>query len=332
VSTPSFSDRSWRSPRSIAWLALGILLSAIGAVLIVRAIEPERLARALAAMEWGWVGVAIIVTLATYFARERRWLMLLRPLAFHHTAALRALLTGQLLNLLLPIRAGDVVRSILLGREPGGSFARVFGSVLIEKAWDWLALCVLVLVVTWAAPLPDWFLTPARSIGLLAALILSGFVAAAVIPERSISRGLARLDRVLAGLPARWRSFMLGNLRRLLDSLTVLRRRDTLVGAAVWTALIWGLGAAINYAVQRAFGIDSWIAAVMLLAVLMIGIALPPSIAALGVFEGLTMLTLGIFAIPLETALAVGLVLHLVVVAPLLISTAALWLLSGRKR
>jgi len=307
-------------------------LSAIGAVLIARAIEPERLARALAGMEVGWVGAAIIITLAAYFARERRWLVLLRPLAFHHTTVLRALLTGQLLNLLLPIRMGDVVRSILVGREPGGSFARVFGSVLIEKAWDWLALCVLVFIVAWAAPLPDWFLTPARSIGLLAALILSGFMAAAIIPERWISSGLIRLDRALAGLPASWRSFTLNNLQRLFDSLTVLRRRDTVVRAAGWTAIIWALGAAINYAVQRAFGIDSWTAAMTLLAVLMIGIALPPSIAALGVFEGLTMLTLGIFDIPLETALAVGLVLHLVVVVPLSISAAALWLLSGRER
>ena len=113
---------------------------------------------------------------------------------FDRTAVLRALLTGQLLNLLLPIRVGDVVRSILLGREPSGSFARVFGSVLIEKAWDWLTLCVLVLIVTWAAPLPDWFLAPARSIGLLAALILIGFVAVAIIPERSdfTRAGLAR--------------------------------------------------------------------------------------------------------------------------------------------
>ena len=332
MSTPSLPGRSWRSPRSIAWLALGITLSAIGVVLIARAIEPERLARALAGMEGGWVGVAIIITLATYFARERRWLVLLRPLAFHHTAVLRALLTGQLLNLLLPIRMGDVVRSILVGREPGGSFARVFGSVLIEKAWDWLALCMLVFIVAWAAPLPDWFLTPARSIGLLAALILSVFLAAAIIPERWISRGLIRLERALAGLPAGWRSFTLNNLQRLLDSLTVLRRRDTMMGAAVWTALIWGLSVVINYTVQRAFGIDSWAAAVMLLAVLMIGIALPPSIAALGVFEGLTMLTLGIFEIPLETALAIGLVLHLVAVAPLISSTAVLWLLSGRQR
>ncbi len=331
MSTPSLPDGSWRSPRSVAWLAVGIAISSIGVGLIVRAVEPAPLSFALQGMSWSWVGVAILVVLATYFARERRWIVLLRPLAFHHTAALRALLTGQLLNLLLPIRVGDVVRAILLGREPGGNFARVFGSVLIEKAWDWLALCGLASIVTWAAPLPGWFLTPARMIGLLAALILVAFVAAAIIPERSITRGLAKFDRALAGLPARWRTFMLNNSQRLLDSLTALRRRDTVVGAAGWTVLIWGLGVVTNYAVQRAFGIDSWIAAMTLLAVLMIGVALPPSIAALGVFEGLTMLTLRLYDVPLETALAIGLVLHLVVVVPLIISTAVLWFLAGRK-
>jgi uncharacterized protein (TIRG00374 family) len=332
VSTPSLSERSWRSPRSVAWLAVGVAISAIGVGLIARTIKPEQLSLALRGMSWSWVGVAILVVLATYVARERRWLILLRPLAFQHTAVLRALLTGQLLNLLLPIRLGDVVRAVLLGREPGASFARVFGSVLIEKAWDWLALCALVLIVTWAAPLPDWFLAPARTIGLLAALILAGFVVVAIIPEHSMSRGLARLERALTRLPASWRSFVVNNSQRLLDSLTVLRRRDTLLGAAGWTAMIWGLGVVTNYAVPRAFGFDSWMAAMTLLAVLMIGVALPPSIAALGLFEGLTMLTLSLYAVPLETALAIGLVLHLVIVAPLIISTAALWLLSGRKR
>ena len=247
------------------------MISAIGVALIAHTIEPERLSLAWQGMRGGWVGAAIIVVLATYFARTRRWSVLLRPLTFRRTAVLRALLTGQLLNLLLPIRVGDVARSVLLGREPGGSFARVFGSVLIEKAWDWLALCALVLSVVWAVPVPDWFLTPARSIGLLAALIIIGFAAAAIVPERWILRGPAKLEQALAGLPARWRSFTRNNLLRLLDSLTVLRRRDTLVGAAGWTALIWSVGVIINYALLRAFSIDSWLAAITLLAVLLGG-------------------------------------------------------------
>ena len=167
----------------MAWLALGFTLSAISIGLIARAIDPDRLALALRGVRLG-LGRRRAHPHARHLSLPGssagsfccvRW-------PFDHTAVLRALLTGQLLNHLLPIRVGDVVRSILLGREPGGSFARVFGSVLIEKAWDWLALCVLMLIVTWAAPLPDWFLAPARSIGLLAALVLIGFVAESHYP------------------------------------------------------------------------------------------------------------------------------------------------------
>jgi len=326
VSTASPPDRFWRPPRSLLWLALGFILSAIIIVLIARAIDPDQLAFALRNVEWGWIAIALSLTLITYLARSQRWMILLRPLIFRSIAVLRALLTGQLLNHLLPIRAGDVVRSIWLGREPGGNVARVFGSVLIEKAWDWLALCGLLLIVTWAAPLPDWFLAPARSIGLLAALIVIGFVVVAVVPERWMSLGMSQLDRVLSRLPAQWHSFVLRNAQRLLDSLTVLRRRDTLVGAALWTAIIWGLSIIVNYAVQRACGLDSWLAATTLLVVLMLGVALPPSIAALGIFEGLSMLTLSLYNVPLETALAIGLLLHLVVIVPLLICTALTWL------
>jgi hypothetical protein len=332
VNAASPPDRLWhslRSPQALAWLALGFTLSAVIIVLIARAIDPAQLALALGRVEWSWIAVALGLTFITYLARMQRWIILLRPLTFRPAALLRALLTGQLLNQLLPIRVGDVVRALLLGREPGGNFARVFGSVLIEKAWDWLALCALMLIVSWAAPLPDWFLLPARSIGLLAALVLLGFSVVAVMPDRWLSSGLSKFDRVLSCFPERWRSFLRRNTQRLLDSLTVLRRRDTIVGAALWTGLTWGVSIVINYAVQRACGIDSWIAAATLLVVLMLGVALPPSIAALGILEGLSMLTLSIFNVPLETTLAIGLLLHLVVSVPLLISTALAWLIRS---
>ena len=325
------TDLSWRSIRSILLVLAGLGFSALGIGLIVRVINPDQLVLTLGSIQWSWIGGAVLATLATYAARTKRWIILLRPLKFRESAVLRALLSGQLLNQLLPVRLGDVIRTLLLAREPDGSFARIFGSLLIEKAWDWLALCVLIIIIAWVIPLPDWLLTPARSIGLLAALIVIGFVAAALMPERLISHGLARIEASLAQWPARWRTFTLDNLRRLLDSLSVLRRRDTLIGAASWTAITWGLGIVVNYGVQRAFGFDSWLAAAVLLVVLMLGIALPPSIGAVGVFEGLSMLTLSTFGVPLETALAIGLLLHLVVSVPLIIGTGLAWLVAARK-
>jgi len=322
----------WLKPvRSLVLFALGVILSALGVGLIARTIDPDRFARSLATLDWRWVIAALTGIGLSYIARVQRWAILLQPLVFRRVALWRALLTGQLLNLLLPIRIGDVVRSVLVGREPTGSFARVFGSVLIEKAWDWLMLCLLIVIVAWAVPLPDWFLLPARSIGLVALLVLIGFSAVALTPEDRITRGVAWLDRVLARWPPRWHTFILTNLHRLLDSLGALRHQQAIIGAASWSLIIWSLGVISNYAVLRAYGVDNWIAATALLVVLMIGVSLPPSIAGVGVYEGLTMLTLQFFGLPLETALAIGITLHLVVAAPLIIGTAWSWLIMSQR-
>jgi uncharacterized membrane protein YbhN (UPF0104 family) len=63
---------------------------------------------------------------------------------------------------------------------------------------------------------------------------------------------------------------------------------------------------------------------------LMIGITLPPSIAALGLFEGVTISALGAVNVPLETALAIGLILHVVIFAPAVIGASALIVLNQR--
>jgi uncharacterized protein (TIRG00374 family) len=325
-------DKLLKPVRSVFLLALGVLISALGVGLIARAIDPARFARSLGTVEWRWVIAAATGICLGYIARVQRWAILLRPLIFRRAALWRALLTGQLLNLLLPIRLGDVVRSILIGREPAGSFARAFGSVLIEKAWDWLLLCLLIVIIAWAVPLPDWFLLPARTIGLVALFVLIGFIGVALTPEEWITRGVTRFDRALARLPQRWHTFVLNNTRRLLDSLGVLRHQDTLIGAASWSLILWGMSIFTNYAVLRAYGVEDWIAAAALLAVLMIGVNLPPSIAGVGVFEGLTMLTLQAFGIPVETTLAIGITLHGVVALPLIVGTVWSWLYPAKPR
>ena len=320
--------------RSFIFISLGVLISAIGVALIAPFIDREQMAQAFTTLVWPWIGAAIAAVVITYLTRLPRWALLLRPETFRFTVLLRALLSGQLLNLLLPIRIGDAARALLLSREPGGSFARILGSVLIEKAWDWLALCLLILLCVGGAqvaaiPLPDWFLIPARSVGFVAALILLGFVTVALTPTAWLPRLSAWFDRVLRMFPTRWQAPVGRSIRRLIASLGALRQRQSIIGAAGWTLIIWGGGVIINYAVLRAYNVDSWLAAITLLAVLMLGLALPPSIAGIGVFEGLTLLTLYAFAVPLNSALAIGVTLHGVIIITLFISTGLAWLATA---
>jgi hypothetical protein len=322
--------------RTFSLISLGVFISAIGVGLIASFVDREQMARAFTTLAWPWLALAVAAVCANYFARLPRWAILLRPQTFRLLAQLRALLSGQLLNLVLPIRVGDVARALLLRREPGGSFARVLGSVLIEKAWDWLALCVLIVLCVAAAhyrviPLPDWFLAPARGVGFIAAVILAVFGLAALLPELTFRQALVRLERATAWLPVRLRLTLIPAVLRLAESLSVLRRRDIVAQSALASGVVWGLGVAVNYAVMRAYAVDSWLAAMTLLVVLMLGLALPPSIAGIGVFEGLTMLTLRAFNVPLNIALAIGITLHGVVVVPLFIVTGLAWLATAAR-
>jgi uncharacterized protein (TIRG00374 family) len=321
------SDKS-RWPLRLISILLSVIVSGLSVWLIARDINAEQFAQAARTADLGWITIGAAAIVATLFMRTWRWAALLRPIVVRSSTVMTALLVGQVLNFVLPVRLGDVARSIMLGRGSTAGVERAVGSVAIEKAWDWIALTLLVRIVAITTPLPEWFIDPARAIGLVAAIMLVVLACVAFGPPAR-SRRLSRLSEWLGGrLPLRWRRPMRERLRRLLDSLTALRRPDALAGAAVWTCLTWGCGVIANYLVMRAFGVDAWPAALLLMAVLMVGVALPPSIAAVGVFEGLTILTLRVVNVPAETALAIGLTLHLVIFVPPLIGAALLSVLT----
>jgi len=308
---------------------LGVIISAIGVWLVARDVDRDQLAHAISTADYGWVLAGTLAIIMTFFTRTWRWAVLLRPIALRASTIMIALLTGQVLNFVLPFRAGDIVRSAMLGRAPQSSFERALGSIAIEKAWDWITLTMIVLIVTLIMPLPDWLIAPARLVGLIAALVLIGFGAIAISPSSAVTCGSRLIDRSVGWLPESWRRFVRERLHRLTGSLTALRQRESIGLTALWSILTWALGVAANYAVMRAFGVDAWRAAMLLMAVLMIGVTLPPSIAAIGLFEGLTILTLSVFGVPYNTALAIGVALHLVIFVPPVVTAGLLVIINS---
>jgi uncharacterized membrane protein YbhN (UPF0104 family) len=315
--------------KPVRWLliAAGVLISALIIGLIARDIDGAQLARVLAAADGRWIALSTLVIVITMFTRVQRWAALLQPIdrrgpTVLRATLLRALLIGQVLNFVLPVRLGDVARSVIVARAPGLSVERALGSIAIEKAWDWLTLAALSLIVAVTVAVPMWYSIALRSIGLIAALVLIGFGVIACAP---IERWAPRFDRLINRLKFADRA------RRLIASFSALRNRSTFGRCALWSMATWGLGVVANYGVMRAYGVESWSGALVLMVALMIGITLPPSIAALGVFEGVTLAALGAVTVPLETALAIGLTLHVVIFAPPVIGAGAL-LLFDRHR
>lgn len=313
--------------KEIGRWALGFGVAALSLWLLVRDLDWSGVWRAFGAADYRWVAVGIAAIIGTFFTRTRRWQALLWHTRVPARPAMTALLVGQVVNLALPMRSGDVARAAWIAPERGTGFPEALGSIAVEKVWDLLALlaCGLVLLV-WL-PLPDWFARSTEGTAL-ALLVGGGALWAGLHWQETLFHWAGRL---LARFPVGWDRTLLPLLRRLTNGLEGLRRPGVSGQALLWTALTWGLGALANWAVLAAFGIPSAAAALFLLAALMVGGTVPVP-GRLGLFEGICVLSLALFDVPRDLALAVGLVLHLVVMGPPLAGAALLALWPGRLR
>jgi hypothetical protein len=104
-----------------------------------------------------------------------------------------------------------------------------------------------------------------------------------------------------------------------------------MLAAGGWSLLVWFFGALTNLAVLRALELPpSMGVALLLLAVLQLGMAVPSLPGRIGVFEGVCVAVLALFGVHAELALACGLLLHAVVLLPpAALGAWWLWRLEG---
>jgi uncharacterized protein (TIRG00374 family) len=311
-------------------LSLGVMVVSLW--LLTRELDWSQMLGALRTADYTWVIIGVLAIVGTFFARVWRWQALLWRTDLRFWPAMTALLVGQVANMILPMRGGDLVRAMWVRPERGleqetepdtvrtAGASEALGSVALEKVWDMLALLLCGLLLLALAPLPDWFSSSTWSTAII--LVVGGLVLWASLRWQEVLFRWAAL--ILARFPAGWDKALLPRLQRLAQGLNSLQSAHASGQVFMWTMVTWGLGAISNWAVMRAFDVNLPVAAVFLLATLMVGNAVVPTPARLGVFEGICVVSLGLFGVRDDVALAIGLVLHLVVMGPPLIAAGVL--------
>jgi len=230
-------------------------------------------------------------------------------------------LSGQMLNTLFPLRVGDLSRAVVIGRE-GPGWAFVLGTVVLEKIVDfvWLALTFVLLLAL--IPLPDWVGDSGWILVGAAALMCGvtfGMAASRQRLMQLVEAGAARI-------PLRWtrvRNFsaaLVVQLHKGLASLDIVQQRHKLLLIALWSTLIWSAGVLTNYLVLLALGLDVGLSAsVLILVSLMVGISVAAVPGRIGVFEWICVLALAVYGVDQAPALSYGLLLHVIVYAPVML-------------
>jgi uncharacterized protein (TIRG00374 family) len=257
-------------------LAAGLLYLAL------RKVDWNELAATLRQGNLALLALAVALLSISCVVRGARWRVLLS--AEKRLPALMvfwATMTGYLGNAYLPARAGEVVRSVLIGQKGGVSKSFTLATALTERIVD----AVLLVVVSAAALTVVGSLAPEME-GALRVMAVVGVLGGAAVFAAPHMGGLVR--RIIARLPVapNMREKLTGISGNFLTGAGALQNWGRMAQFLLFSAGIWTLDTLCGLTVARAFGLPLNLAHVfILLAAIGIASALPSTPGYVGVYQ-----------------------------------------------
>ena len=304
-------------------LVAGFVVTLAGIVFAVRGVALDDAGDALADANLWWLVPSFAVFVAGVFLRGLRWWALFaadaRPPLREVT---RALLVGYFFNNILPMRAGEAARVISLHGRTRTPRAETLGTVVAERVFDLLALLAILFAAYPWLPELSWV----RAAAIFAVVVVAAVAGLVFVlvrwDERAIHWLLSPLRRVRRdGFAERVEHAAINATR----GLVAIRHPRIALEAMALTVASWVVLSCSYWILMHAFSLDlPFVAALLVTVTINMGLVLPSSPAALGVFEAATVIALGAFDIPQAQALSYAVVLHLLNLVPFLAAGAAL--------
>jgi uncharacterized protein (TIRG00374 family) len=280
---------------------------------LLRSVDLPELGRQLALTQWWWMVPAVAVGPLGLWARAIRWRYLF-PRNSEPPGLVAANMIGYMVNNILPLRAGELVRVYVAARRHSERPHASFGSslwltgatVVVERVLDSLTLVLFLAVLVYFIPVPRAFEYAAAVILAVDAVAAAALVTLAVAPDRS-RRLLGRLCRRWPALRPRATAV----LDMVLRGLEGVRTTAHLGPLVVWTALAWLLPAFGAWAVLRAVHLDlPLLAGWTVLTFVGFGISIPSAPGYLGVWHVAAVLALSMFGVSQATAVGYAILYH----------------------
>lgn len=303
----------------------GLAMSAVAMAWLAHNYDVGGMVAPMLGADYTRLPLVIGLVVGNFLLRAMRWRALIEPSnkpSFGLT--FRTLMIGYLFNVLLPARAGDLVRTYEMGRRAGIAKGEVLATLALERLGDLLFLLVILAGVLIAYPaLPAW----AVNAGIVAAMASAGLTVFLVAMRFG---GGVLLLRMIA-LMRRWvgegfhdrlqrltRSFVAG-----LGGAADVRR---MAGFVLMTTALWLLEILIFHQVAAAFAVEIPLGNILfVILVVTVGTLVPSSPGFIGTYEYFGALALGIVGIGGSMALALIVAQHaLVLLIPSLMGAVCL--------
>jgi hypothetical protein len=282
------------------WL-ISVPLAGVLVYLSLRGVDWHAVWTTIKTVHLPWLGAGLLVWLATTFARCLRWRVLLNAEGKVGVATVFwANAAGYLGNNFLPARAGELIRSAMISSRSKLSNTYTLTTALTERVMDAITLIVISsLVIATMSQKPAWLATASRPIAII------GFAGAvAIISLPYIGDFLKKLLDWLP-LPRSIHQRLLGITGQVLLGVRALHGLGRLAAFFSLTSLIWFLDATGSIILANALGLSmTYPIALLLLAGLGLGSALPATPGYIGIYQFVAVSVLTPFGFSRSDALA----------------------------
>jgi uncharacterized protein (TIRG00374 family) len=249
----------------------------------------------------GTIATACLILSGSLFLRGIRWGVLLSAerrigagMMFWATSV------GYLGNALLPARAGEVMRSMAIGRYAKMSKSYVFATAITERILDAVTLVLISLfALATLEGIPDWLNTASQVMGVLGVISIAGLFVAPRL------EGFFRKILYMLPIPDGWKERLAQVMEGFLLGMKAFQHGGRAAMFAVLTVVIWLADAIIAMQVAQALDLSLTLAqSLLLLAALGLSSAAPSTPGYVGIYQFVAVSVLPPFGFTESEALA----------------------------
>ena len=254
--------------RKHLFFIVGCCVTVVALWIAMQGVEWSAFATAMRQFQWGWILPGLATFYASMYLRAVRWGLLFRP---HHQLTGRQMFRPIMIcfafNSILPGRAGEFVRSWMVGRDLKIGMTTALATVVAERVLDGLTLLAALALSFSLLPPMDPTLTlkipgitlnaevlesKIRALTLMSAVLVFGVV---VLLLPWTQHTLTTVFKRMPGLPDRLRTTAIHFLHRFSMGFHALARPGVLLRILAHSVVIWLLVAVSNVAIARGFGL-----------------------------------------------------------------------------
>lgn len=265
-----------------------------------------------------WLLPLIAINFVTFYFRALRWRYILQPSKEIPVLDIySALCIGFMANMILPMRAGELIRAYLISKKEKISLSNVFGTIVLERMLDLFATIVLLIIVIFVASPPNistevWVSLKKGGITISVIFILAAmFLVTLVHNYTKVNSFLYYSYRVFPTGIAKKIENLMSSFR---DGLKTLEEGRHIFVITIYNFFVWVTIVIMNFAFLAMFNIDASLEMTFVLSLFIVfGVMVPSSPGFVGPLHAGIIIALGLYGIQFDEALGIAIVIQLVI-------------------